>query len=280
MQPALSHCRNWQKERGGVVAQSHLLMLMRDVMDGVAYAHALGVVHRDLKPANILLFPGTDGRLHAKVSDYGLVKMMGEEYHRSQVTSVISLSQTGSNPAESEDDTFNRALIGTWEYMSPEQQEAGEVDPRSDVYTLGLILYRLLTGRKLSPWPPSHYDAAISKNLDVFVLRALEPEAADRFDNAGRMLEVFDEFFKRSDDEFRWTDPVIEPVSSRMRGSCACSSRLTPVLPIPRLSGALRILLMCRVATQVQAASPSISKKPAPSLTRATGTMRKPCSTH
>ena len=199
---------------GGVIQQSQLLMLMRDVIDGVAYAHSLGVVHRDLKPANILLFPGSDGRLHAKVSDYGLVKMMGEEYHRSQVTSVISLSQTGSNPAESEEDTFNRALIGTWEYMSPEQQEAGDVDPRSDVYTLGLIMYRLLTGRKLSPWPPSHYDTAISKNLDVFILRALEPEAADRYENAGRMLEVFDEFFTRSPEEFSWSDPLQQTAGS------------------------------------------------------------------
>lgn len=217
---------------GGVIPQSQLLILMRDVIDGVAYAHSLGVVHRDLKPANILLFPGTDGRLHAKVSDYGLVKMMGEEYHRSQVTSVISLSQTGSNPAESEEDTFNRALIGTWEYMSPEQQEAGDVDPRSDVYTLGLMMYRLLTGRKLSPWPPSHYDTAISRNLDVFVLRALEPEAADRYENAGRMLEVFDEFFTRSPEEFSWSDPLQPTAPARTRSDRTReSTQSQPVIP-------------------------------------------------
>ncbi|HPQ40732.1 MAG TPA: bifunctional serine/threonine-protein kinase/formylglycine-generating enzyme family protein [bacterium] len=175
----------------GILPPDFLLQIMRDVIAGVAYAHSNGVVHRDLKPANVLLFPQSDGTLQAKVSDYGLVKLLGEEFHRTQVTSIISVSQTESREG-TEEDTFNRALIGTWEYMAPEQQESGDVDTRSDVYSLGLMMYRLLTGRKLSPWPPSHYVRDLDSALDVFVLRALEPEPCDRFEDSGRMLEALD----------------------------------------------------------------------------------------
>jgi eukaryotic-like serine/threonine-protein kinase len=144
----------------GMVDQVVLLDLMDDVLRGIAYAHQKGVIHRDLKPANILLFPKPGGGLTAKVSDYGLVKLLGEEFLRSRVTHSVKLSMGGSVPEEGKG-TSTRALLGTWEYMSPEQQKGGDVSPRSDVYSLGLIIYKLLTGKPLSLRIPSHYNSAL-----------------------------------------------------------------------------------------------------------------------
>jgi serine/threonine protein kinase len=93
--------------------------LLEQVADALAYAHSLGVVHRDIKPGNLLFH--TDGRL--VLADFGIVRL----------SAMPSLTVAGS-------------FIGTAEYASPEQVSAGELDSRSDIYSLGIILYELLTG--------------------------------------------------------------------------------------------------------------------------------------
>jgi serine/threonine protein kinase len=180
----------------GIVEQSLLLQLMDDVLRGLAYAHQKGVIHRDLKPANILLFPKSSGGFSAKVSDYGLVKMLGEEFLRSKVTQSVQLSMSGSIPQDGQR-TSARALLGTWEYMSPEQQNGAGVSTQSDVYSMGLILYKLLTGKTLSPRSPSFLNKNIVPEWDNIVLTAMETETHDRYADANEMLKAL-EIVKRA----------------------------------------------------------------------------------
>jgi eukaryotic-like serine/threonine-protein kinase len=105
-----------------------------EIADALSAAHSVGIVHRDLKPDNVLLEQRTDGSESAKVLDFGVASLAG----RSEGLSVVArpLTQAGT-------------ILGTPGYMSPEQASAGEVDHRTDLYALGVILWELCNGRRL-----------------------------------------------------------------------------------------------------------------------------------
>ena len=149
------------------------ISIVREVADGLTYAHGLGVVHRDIKPENILFMGG-----HAVVADFGVATAIG-------AAGGARLTETG-------------LALGTPVYMSPEQALAqGEVDARSDTYSLGCVLYEMLVGdppfggispqaslaRKLSEPPPrlSTVRETVSPALERAVHRALARIPADRF---------------------------------------------------------------------------------------------------
>jgi hypothetical protein len=116
----------------GPLPLAEALIVCRQIADAVAFAHAQGIVHRDLKPANVKF--ARDGR--AKVLDFGLAKAMeGSEPERNE-------------PTITQGDTRERPVLGTPAYMSPEQAQGREVDRRTDVWSLGCILYELLAGRR------------------------------------------------------------------------------------------------------------------------------------
>src|SRR5437879_8291565 len=146
------------------------------VADALSYAHSLGVVHRDIKPGNLLFHQ--DGRL--LLSDFGIVRLMA----------MPSLTTVGS-------------FLGTAEYASPEQVSAGELDPRSDIYSLGIILYELLTGsvpftgpnpfavmtKQLNEPVPSirNLRSDLSPALEFVVKKALAKNPRDRYQSATEM---------------------------------------------------------------------------------------------
>jgi formylglycine-generating enzyme required for sulfatase activity len=157
------------------------------------------VVHRDLKPGNILLEQDAAGSLMVKVSDFGLARVMGEELMRSQAQMSVSRSlgagKTLGRPESIGDaQTLDgeggstRALLGTWEYMSPEQRRGEAADARSDVYALGLMCFRLLTGKELGFKMPSRLVAGLSAEWDVLVEKALEEDPGGRYGSGREML--------------------------------------------------------------------------------------------
>lgn len=149
-----------------------------DVAQALAEAHNKGIVHRDVKPGNIMIGPtGT-----AKVMDFGIAK----------AATSGNLTQVGS-------------ILGTVAYLSPEQARGEPVDGRSDIYSLGSLLYQMLTGKlplkgdtyvemvqKLSsenPDPPSSVNPAVPRRLDAVVMRALAKDPDDRY-QTGTDMEV------------------------------------------------------------------------------------------
>src|SRR5215469_9089243 len=151
----------------------HILDFSMQVLAALSYAHGKGVTHRDIKPANIMIT--THGLI--KLMDFGIAKSSGE----------MQLTRPGST-------------MGSVYYMSPEQVQGGMVDGRSDLYSFGVTLYELLTGRKpfqadtsysvlnaqcnQSPTPPLELNPAIPSKLNDIVLRAMAKKPEDRFQTA------------------------------------------------------------------------------------------------
>ncbi len=133
--------------RIGHVPKEKAIQIARQLCAGLAASHAIGVLHRDLKPANIMI----DGRGRARITDFGLARF-GEEVEGAEI------------------------LAGTPAYMAPEQLAGREVSVRSDLYSLGLVLYELFTGQQASKPIPGNLDPAV----EPAILRCLEADPARR----------------------------------------------------------------------------------------------------
>ncbi|ONH58551.1 serine/threonine protein kinase [Frankia sp. CcI49] len=164
----------------GPFDERYALQVTAEVCAALDYSHRMGIIHRDIKPANVMV--GADGA--AKVMDFGIAR----------ATTATSSTMTATS-----------AVIGTAQYLSPEQARGARVDSRSDVYSTGVLLYELLTGeppfrgdnpvavayqhvREIPP-PPSSHDPRISPEADAIVLKAMEKEPDDRYATAGEMRD-------------------------------------------------------------------------------------------
>ncbi len=162
--------------RSGRLTISKGIDIAKQICEGLDEAHRLGVIHRDLKPGNIMI--DNDG--NARIMDFGIAR------------SIEGKGITGAG-----------VMIGTPEYMSPEQVEGKDVDQRSDIYSLGVILYEMLTGRvpfegetalniavkqkTETPKNPKEYNEQISEDLNGVILKCLEKEKEKRYQSASEL---------------------------------------------------------------------------------------------
>jgi serine/threonine-protein kinase len=154
--------------------------IIRQVLAAARHAHEHGIVHRDLKPANVLI--DREGR--AAVADFGIAR-----------AGVSEITRAGE-------------VMGTAQYLSPEQAQGLQVTSASDLYSIGVMLYEGLTGRvpfegdsavavamkqvSEAPQPPSHFNPAVPRALDSVVLKALAKDPGNRFTTADQFLEALD----------------------------------------------------------------------------------------
>ena len=184
--PEVMTLEQYAAKHGGKIEQGEFALILNQILEGLAHAHGKGVVHRDLKPGNILLKKDGNGGLLVKISDFGLAQGIGEMPPQGKELSVGEMQAI-----EQEEDTGKTALLGTWEYMAPEQRLRAETDSRSDVYAIGLICYRLLTGQKLGLEMPSPLVTGLIPSWDDFLKKALEQKPEARYANGGEMLSAF-----------------------------------------------------------------------------------------
>ena len=200
--------------RGGKIPQQELLPILKQVLEGLAYAHEHGAIHRDLKPSNILLSAETtDHRLRTtdistdnqspitpslsvKIADFGLVRLVGEEWVRSQaelsVQRSMSMGDLRTMAGDSSKGTSTRSMLGTFEYMSPEQKMGEEADARSDLYSVGLICFKLLTGKNIGLKLPSQIDRKLAGGWDGLVSELIDDDPDDRPDGCGQVLSALE----------------------------------------------------------------------------------------
>ena len=195
---------------GQKVLPERALELSAEVLDAIGYSHRAGIIHRDIKPSNVMVTPGGA----VKVMDFGIARAVEDT---------------------SSDLTQTAAVIGTAQYLSPEQARGEPVDARSDIYSAGCLLYELLVGRppfvgesavsvayqhvREAPVPPSQLDPSVTPAMDAITLRALAKDPADRYQDAAAMRADIDRVLAGG----RPATPLVP----------------LPVVPVPTLTTAL-----------------------------------------
>ena len=166
------------------------LKMIRDLLSALDYAHRQGIVHRDIKPANLLIEPG--GRV--KLTDFGVARIQDSgDATRTQGT-----------------------MVGTLKYMSPEQVQGQKIDARADLFSVGVVLYQLLTDKRPfdgendfsiihqiighTPPPPSSFNARLPAAIDAVVARALAKNREDRFASARDFASALQSAMRRAED--------------------------------------------------------------------------------
>jgi len=189
--------------RMGPITVGKTIAVAKQICEGLAEAHGLGVVHRDLKPQNIMV----DQEGNARIMDFGIAR------------SVRGKGITGAS-----------VMIGTPEYMSPEQVEGKETDQRSDIYSLGVILYEMVTGRvpfegdtpftigvkhkSELPQNPKELNAQLPDDLNRVILRCLEKDKDSRYQSAGEVRSELERIEKGLPTTEKFV-PKRRPVTSR-----------------------------------------------------------------
>ncbi len=192
--------KQYMQRRGTPLNWREAQHFITQIMRALSHAHSRGIIHRDIKPHNIMVL--RDGSV--KVTDFGIAQL-----------------------ASAAQNTMTQEAIGSVHYISPEQAKGSHVDCRTDIYSAGVVLYEMLTGRlpfegdtpvavaiqhiKSIPVPPCDLNRDIPKGLEAITMKAMAPELSQRYASADEMLEDLKEFRKNPDYE---PDVRMEPVET------------------------------------------------------------------
>lgn len=256
--------------REAPIETARAISLMLQTCGAVAAAHEAGIIHRDLKPSNILVTQSLDQPAVVKVLDFGIAKLAADKFDDEDASTLVQTS----------------SVIGTPRYMSPDQHSGAELTAAADVYSLGVILYEMLTGMAPftastpaeiaqkhandAPHSPREIVASIPQDVERVVMRALEKRPGDRPANAAEfrceLLETAERLglehhlFKSAPDMETLRDAGVESPSgrlvvdlSRLREKRALSSGSNEI----RVLGAKAVEKDLQVNSEVEPVKPS-----------------------
>jgi len=216
-------------ERDGAIAQARAVRILIEVCDALMVAHELGIVHRDLKPENIMVIADKahPSGERVKVLDFGIAKLLAPD-------TAVADPRLDPSSAVTRAGTF----IGTPAYMSPEQCALLPVDTRADIYTCGVLLFQLVTGRlpfegqtplhtatlhiHEQPPKPSAFAPAIDQRLEAIILKALAKKPTDRHQTARHLASTLRKILPDL------PDVQVAKVQPRAPGSLRLSTRSRP----------------------------------------------------
>ncbi len=209
---------------GRKILPERALEITSGVLSALDYSHRAGIIHRDIKPGNVMLTPSGD----VKVMDFGIARAISD--------AQSTMTQTA-------------AVVGTAQYLSPEQARGETVDSRSDVYSAGCLVYELLTGRPPfvgdSPvavayqhvrepvTPPSDHDTALPPEVDAIVMKALTKRLEDRYQSAAAMRSDIERYLAGRPVEAAVAAPAPETALTAVVPSVPHAVPPSPVAPRP-----------------------------------------------
>jgi serine/threonine-protein kinase len=203
---------------GRKILPERALEIASGVLSALDYSHRAGIIHRDIKPGNVMLTPAGD----VKVMDFGIARAISD--------ASSTMTQTA-------------AVVGTAQYLSPEQARGEAVDSRSDVYSAGCLLYELLTGRppfvgdspvsvayqhvREQAAPPSDHDTDLPPEVDAIVMKSLAKRVEDRYQSAAAMRGDIERYLAGHPVHVTPPPPPVEPPTT----ITAATSAVTPAPP-------------------------------------------------
>ncbi len=202
-------------EKKGVLNWKETLHFAMQICKAMEHAHSRGIVHRDIKPHNVMVLKNGS----VKVADFGIARVM------------------------SKSNTLTKEALGSVHYISPEQAKGGRVDNRSDIYSLGVVMYEMMTGRPPydgespvavaiqhingNPPLPSTLNPNIPEGLEQIIMRAMARNPEERYPTAAALLEDMDEFRKNPSMLFDYQNPAPE-IDAALKLTQSGAPRTTP----------------------------------------------------